>query len=29
MRVKRGVVGTRRRKKVLQQAKGYWGAKSK
>lgn len=29
MRVKRGVVGARRRKKVLQQAAGYWGAKSK
>jgi len=29
MRIKRGVVGARRRKKVLKAAKGYWGAKSK
>jgi large subunit ribosomal protein L20 len=29
MRIKRGVVGARRRKKVLKQASGYWGAKSK
>lgn len=29
MRIKRGKVGARRRKKVLKQAKGYWGAKSK
>ncbi|MCC7493577.1 MAG: 50S ribosomal protein L20 [Fimbriimonadaceae bacterium] len=29
MRVKGGIVGARRRKKVLKQAKGYWGAKSK
>ncbi len=29
MRIKRGVVGARRRKKVLKQAAGYWGAKSK
>lgn len=29
MRVKRGVVGARKRNKVLKAAKGYWGAKSK
>ena len=29
MRIKRGVVGARRRKKVLKRASGYWGAKSK
>lgn len=29
MRVKRGTVGARRRKKILAQAKGYWGAKSR
>lgn len=29
MRVKGGIVGARRRKKVLTKAKGYWGAKSK
>lgn len=29
MRVKRGTVGSRRRHKVLSQAKGYFGAKSK
>lgn len=28
-RVKRGKVGVRRRKKILKQAKGYFGAKSK
>lgn len=28
-RVKGGVVRVRRRRKVLKQAKGYWGAKSK
>lgn len=29
MRIKRGIVGARRRRKVLSKAKGYWGAKSK
>lgn len=29
MRVKRGVIGAKRRKKVLKLASGYWGAKSK
>ncbi|MBI2299810.1 MAG: 50S ribosomal protein L20 [Armatimonadetes bacterium] len=29
MRVRRGMVGARRRRKVLKLAKGYWGAKSK
>ncbi|NUP99029.1 MAG: 50S ribosomal protein L20 [Armatimonadetes bacterium] len=29
MRVKGGIVGARRRKKILTRAKGYWGAKSK
>jgi large subunit ribosomal protein L20 len=29
MRVKRGTKRTTRRKKILEQAKGYWGTKSK
>ncbi len=29
MRVKGGIVQTRKRRKVLKRAKGYWGAKSK
>lgn len=28
-RVKRGVIGRRRHKKILKQAKGYWGASSR
>ena len=29
MRIKRGVNAIKKRRKILKQAKGYWGAKSK